>query len=67
MQDLTDSFRGIDFVRREDESNIVLSMDNRALKMWDESNGRAISAIEHEAQLNDFVRYPDSGRLSSGL
>ncbi|CAJ0580063.1 unnamed protein product, partial [Mesorhabditis spiculigera] len=54
--------RRIEFVRRE-EDDLVLSMDNRALKIWEERNGRAVTAIEPEAPINDFVRYPDSGLI----
>ncbi|PAV76009.1 hypothetical protein WR25_03989 isoform A [Diploscapter pachys] len=52
----------IDFARR-DESTIALSMDERMLKMWDESSGRPIVAIENTMKFNDFVRYKDSGML----
>ncbi|CAJ0916939.1 unnamed protein product, partial [Mesorhabditis belari] len=54
--------RRIEFVRKEDD-NIVLSMDNRAIKIWNERNGRPITAIEPEPSLNDFVLYPNSGML----
>ena len=48
-----------------DESTIVLSMDERMLKMWDESSGKPIVAIENTMKFNDFIRYKDSGKQSS--
>ncbi|KIH61972.1 NUC153 domain protein [Ancylostoma duodenale] len=52
----------IDFVIRESE-NLVLSMDSRVLKMWSENEGKPFAAIETENGLNDFCRYPNSGKM----
>uniref|UniRef100_A0A1I7WMZ7 Nucleolar protein 10 n=1 Tax=Heterorhabditis bacteriophora TaxID=37862 RepID=A0A1I7WMZ7_HETBA len=52
----------LDFVKR-DEGNLVLSMDERVLKMWDENCGKPFAAIETETALTDFTRYPDSGLI----
>ncbi|KIH46936.1 NUC153 domain protein, partial [Ancylostoma duodenale] len=52
----------IDFVIRESE-NLVLSMDSRVLKMWSENEGKPFAAIETENGLNDFCRYPNSGKV----
>lgn len=48
---------------RESE-NLVLSMDSRVLKMWNEVSGKPFAAIETESALNDFCRYPESGNAS---
>ncbi|CAD5219418.1 unnamed protein product [Bursaphelenchus okinawaensis] len=45
------------------EKDLVLSMDSRALKVWNAKSGKAYTAIEPNTQLNQFVRYPDSGLL----
>uniref|UniRef100_A0A0R3RJX3 Nucleolar protein 10 n=1 Tax=Elaeophora elaphi TaxID=1147741 RepID=A0A0R3RJX3_9BILA len=50
----------IDFVP---EHNLVLSMDMRLLKMWEETDGKPFAAIEPGPNLSDFCRYPDSGLL----
>ncbi|VDM92660.1 unnamed protein product, partial [Litomosoides sigmodontis] len=50
----------IDFVSG---SNLVLSMDMRLLKMWEETDGKPFAAIEPGSNLSDFCRYPDSGLL----
>ncbi|PIO54908.1 hypothetical protein TELCIR_23717, partial [Teladorsagia circumcincta] len=54
--------RKIDFAVRESE-NLVLSMDGRVLKIWNEIEGKPFAAIETEHALNDFCRYPDSGLI----
>lgn len=46
------------------ENELVLSMDSRILKMWNETNGKPFVAIEPEAELNDFCRYPNSGKIN---
>uniref|UniRef100_A0A915PTH2 Nucleolar protein 10 n=1 Tax=Setaria digitata TaxID=48799 RepID=A0A915PTH2_9BILA len=48
----------IDFVP---EHSLVLSMDMRLLKMWQETDGKPFAAIEPGTNLSDFCRYPDSG------
>ncbi|KAL3982454.1 NUC153 domain family protein [Acanthocheilonema viteae] len=50
----------IDFVP---EHNLVLSMDMRLLKIWEEIDGKPFAAIEPGSNLSDFCRYPDSGLL----
>ena len=50
----------VDFVRDQD---IVLSMDSRMMKFWEEDSGKPLGAIESNDPLVDFVRYPDSGLL----
>ncbi|KAK5969215.1 hypothetical protein GCK32_003493, partial [Trichostrongylus colubriformis] len=52
----------IDFALRESES-LVLSMDSRVLKIWNEVEGKPFAAIETEHALNDFCRYPHSGLI----
>ncbi|KAK6751893.1 hypothetical protein RB195_003361 [Necator americanus] len=52
----------IDFVLRENE-NLVLSMDGRVLKIWNENDGKPFAAVETENGLNDFCRYPNSGLM----
>lgn len=48
----------IDFV---EEGKLAMSMDSRALKLWDVESGKPFAAIEPGTKLNDFVRYPGSG------
>ncbi|CAG9538117.1 unnamed protein product [Cercopithifilaria johnstoni] len=50
----------IDFVPGH---NLVLSMDMRLLKMWEETDGKPFAAIEPGSNLSDFCRFPDSGLL----
>ncbi|VDM43209.1 unnamed protein product [Toxocara canis] len=52
--------RKIEFVADHD---LVLSMDSRVLKMWNEKDGKPFAAIEPGTGLADFCRYPDSGLL----
>lgn len=54
------AIKQIEFVK---ESNLVLSMDSRALKMWHEEDGSPFAALEPGTRLNDFARYPNSGEL----
>jgi ribosome biogenesis protein ENP2 len=46
------------------EHDLVLSMDGRVIKMWNEDTGKPFAAIEPGNVLNDFVRYPDSGMVN---
>ncbi|VDK61721.1 unnamed protein product [Onchocerca ochengi] len=50
----------IDFIP---EHSLVLSMDMRLLKIWEETDGKPFAAIEPGSNLTDFCRYPDSGLL----
>ncbi|VDM98407.1 unnamed protein product [Thelazia callipaeda] len=50
----------LDFVP---DHNLVLSMDMRVLKMWQEMDGKPFAAIEPGSNLNSFCRYPGSGLL----
>ncbi|KAM3725523.1 Nucleolar protein [Dirofilaria immitis] len=50
----------IDFIP---EHNLVLSMDMRLLKIWEETDGKPFAAIEPGSNLSDFCRYPNSGLL----
>ncbi|KAL3117516.1 hypothetical protein niasHT_002833 [Heterodera trifolii] len=43
------------------EQELVLSMDGRALKVWNEHNGQPFTSIEPGMDLRDFARYPNSG------
>ncbi|KAK0399975.1 hypothetical protein QR680_003300 [Steinernema hermaphroditum] len=45
------------------EHDLVLSMDSRILKMWDNNTGKPFTSIEPGSALTDFVRYPNSGLL----
>ncbi|MCP9265652.1 Nucleolar protein 10 [Dirofilaria immitis] len=47
----------IDFIP---EHNLVLSMDMRLLKIWEETDGKPFAAIEPGSNLSDFCRYPNS-------
>ncbi|GMR47917.1 hypothetical protein PMAYCL1PPCAC_18112, partial [Pristionchus mayeri] len=53
----------IELVQRENEGDLVMSMDERAIKVWSRDTGKAFSAIEPQNALNDFVRYPGSGLI----
>uniref|UniRef100_A0AC34FTM2 Nucleolar protein 10 n=1 Tax=Panagrolaimus sp. ES5 TaxID=591445 RepID=A0AC34FTM2_9BILA len=50
----------LDFIK---DDGIVLSMDSRILKFWEEDTGKPIGAIEPGESLTEFVRVPDSGLL----
>jgi len=50
----------MEFIPQQD---LVLSMDERALKVWSESDGQPLTTIETDVKLNDFCRFPDSGLL----
>lgn len=54
------SIRRIEFAT---EQNLVLSMDSRVLKIWEEQSGRPYAAIEPGTCLTDFCLYPNSGLL----
>lgn len=43
------------------ESDLVMSMDSRVLKVWNELDGSPFVAIEPGNELNDFCRYSNSG------
>eukprot|EP00080_Pristionchus_pacificus_P010929 PDM70949.1 nol-10 [Pristionchus pacificus] len=51
----------MELVERENDSDVVMSMDDRAVKVWDRYMGKPFAAIEPQNGLNDFVRYPGSG------
>ncbi|KAK6014821.1 NUC153 domain protein [Ostertagia ostertagi] len=53
----------VDRYRGRESENLVLSMDGRVLKIWNEIEGKPFAAIETEHALNDFCRYPDSGLI----
>ncbi|GMS95578.1 hypothetical protein PENTCL1PPCAC_17753 [Pristionchus entomophagus] len=55
--------RRIELVQRENDSELVMSMDDRAVKVWNRETGKPFSAIEPQNALNDFVRYPGSGLI----
>jgi hypothetical protein len=42
--------------------DLILSMDSRVLKIWNEVDGKPYVAIEPGTTLTQFVRYPNSGR-----
>lgn len=50
----------IEFIKRDD-GDLIASMDQRMLKMWNQNDGSALAAIENQYELNDFCRFPDSG------
>ena len=56
---------GLPITRLEFASNqeVVLSMDGRALKIWNEHNGQPFTSIEPGSDLNDFTHYQNSGFL----
>ena len=40
-----------------------MSMDGRALKLWNEHTGQPFTSVEPGTDLNDFVRYKNSGMI----
>ncbi|KAI6174485.1 Nucleolar protein 10 [Aphelenchoides bicaudatus] len=46
-----------------ENTNLVLSMDERVLKMWNEADGKPFAAIEPGTKLTQFDRYPSSGLI----
>uniref|UniRef100_A0A158R587 Nucleolar protein 10 n=1 Tax=Syphacia muris TaxID=451379 RepID=A0A158R587_9BILA len=45
------------------DQELVLSMDSRVLKMWNEETGKPFTAIEPGTGLTSLCRYPDSGLI----
>ena len=41
----------------------VVSLDAKAVKIWDRQSGKAYTSIESEAELNDISCYPGSGLM----
>ncbi len=41
----------------------VVSLDAKAVKIWDRSNGKPYTTIESEAELNEVCSYPGSGLM----
>ncbi|KAF7633099.1 hypothetical protein Mgra_00007528 [Meloidogyne graminicola] len=48
----------LEFAQKQE---LVLSMDGRALKIWNEHNGQPFTSIEPGSDLNSFAHYKDSG------
>lgn len=43
--------------------NVVYSLDDAMIKIWDENNGKQIAYIESEYNFNDFCTIPNTGML----
>jgi hypothetical protein len=43
------------------DKELVMSMDERSLKLWNEHDGKPFITIEPGTDLNDFARYQNSG------
>lgn len=41
----------------------VISLDGKAVKIWDRQTGKPYTTIESEAELNEFTVYPESGLM----
>ncbi|KAG5676589.1 hypothetical protein PVAND_006412 [Polypedilum vanderplanki] len=41
--------------------NVVYSLDNAMLKIWDENNGKQMAYIESQSNFNDFCTIPNTG------
>jgi ribosome biogenesis protein ENP2 len=41
--------------------NVVYSLDNAMLKIWDENSGKQTAYIESQSNFNDFCTIPDTG------
>jgi hypothetical protein len=54
----------VDFAR---EQELVLSMDGRVLKLWNEHSGQPFTSLEPGTDLNSFARYQNSGLSFSFL
>ena len=50
----------VDFAR---EQELVLSMDGRVLKLWNEHSGQPFTSLEPGTDLNSFARYQNSGLI----
>lgn len=45
------------------EHDLVLSLDEKVLKIWDRNNGDTFTAIQPEQDLNSFCAVPDTGLI----
>lgn len=43
------------------ENDLVLSLDARVVKMWNNESGKPYAAIEPGTDLNDLALYPNTG------
>ncbi len=50
-------------VRFHEEAGLVLSLDQRILKMWERETGKPFTSIEPESKLNHLCMFPESGLL----
>jgi len=41
--------------------NMVLSMDSKIVKIWNQDSGEAFTSVEGESQLNDLCLIPNTG------
>lgn len=53
--------KSIDF---SDELDLVLSMDQKVLKLWNRSTGKPYTSIEPGVDLNQLSLVPNSGKNS---
>ncbi|ESO09911.1 hypothetical protein HELRODRAFT_72901 [Helobdella robusta] len=53
----------IKFHRNDKNDNLVLSIDKRILKMWNQDTGKPFTSIEPESSLNDLCVVPNSGLM----
>ena len=50
-------------LRFHHQSDLVLSIDSRILKIWEQDTGKPFTSIEPESKLNNLCVFPDSGLL----
>lgn len=53
----------VDFHRTANEFDLVLSQDEKVLKLWDRNDGETFTAIQPEKDLNSFCTIPGTGML----
>lgn len=53
----------LDFHSTSNEHDLVMSLDEKVLKLWDRNNGETFTAIQPEKDLNSFCTIPGTGML----
>lgn len=55
--------KALDFHSTSNEHDLVMSLDDKVVKMWDRNNGETFTAIQPDKDLNDFCTIPKTGML----
>lgn len=55
--------KALDFHNTSNEHDLVMSLDEKVLKLWDRNNGETFTAIQPEKDLNGFCAIPKTGMV----